>query len=89
MPLIATFGGILVYMYYNDHNPPHFHAQYGPEKALVEISSGEIIAGKLPAKIARLITTWALANNAPLRKNWERARAHRSLEKIGAPNARS
>ena len=37
MPEISLFYGIRVTMYYDDHNPPHFHAEYNGSKALVEI----------------------------------------------------
>ena len=48
MPTIAWFYGIMIQMYYNDHEPPHFHARYGRAKAIVRLSDGEIIAGELP-----------------------------------------
>jgi hypothetical protein len=28
MPELSRFLGIIVYMYFNDHNPPHFHVEY-------------------------------------------------------------
>ena len=34
MPSICTFYGIVIYMYYNDHNPPHFHAEYAEFEAV-------------------------------------------------------
>jgi hypothetical protein len=43
MPTIAWFYGIMIQMYYNDHEPPHFHARYGDAKAIVRLSDGEII----------------------------------------------
>jgi hypothetical protein len=46
MPSISTFFGIVIYMYYNDHVPPHFHAEYGGEEALILIGSGDIYAGR-------------------------------------------
>jgi hypothetical protein len=45
MPTIAYFYGIMIQMYYDDHQPPHFHARYGGAKAIVRLSDGEIIAG--------------------------------------------
>lgn len=39
MPLISQFFGIAIYMYYEDHNPPHFHAVYGDSKALIDIKT--------------------------------------------------
>ena len=37
MPEISLFYGIRVTMYYEDHNPPHFHAEYNGNKAIVDI----------------------------------------------------
>ena len=61
MPTIAWFYGIMIQMYYNDHEPPHFHARYGDAKAVVRLSDGEIISGELPPTATRLIRQWALA----------------------------
>ncbi len=49
-PEIALFFGIRVTMYYDDHNPPHFHAEYNGNKALVEINEARVIKGALPSK---------------------------------------
>lgn len=45
MPEICRFYGIIIRMYYDDHNPPHFHAQYGSDQATVAISTLAVIAG--------------------------------------------
>lgn len=87
MPTIAWFYGIAIQMYYDDHNPPHFHAQYGRARALIAISSGEIIAGDLPALAQRILRRWTLARRAELEENWRRARAHEPLERIAGPDA--
>jgi hypothetical protein len=87
MPTIAWFYGIMIQMYYDDHNPPHFHARYGRAKAIVRLSDGETIAGELPPTATRMVRQWALARNAELQDNWQRARAHLPLEKIAGPDA--
>ena len=87
MPTIAWFYGIMIQMYYNDHEPPHFHARYGDAKAVVRLSDGEIISGELPPTATRLIRQWALARSAELQDNWQRARAHLPLEKVAGPDA--
>jgi len=74
-------------MFCDDHQPPHFHARYGGAKAIVRLSDGEIIAGELPLTAARMVREWALARNAELRDNWQRASAHLPLEKIAGPDA--
>jgi hypothetical protein len=73
MPTIAWFYGIMIQMYYNDHEPPHFHARYGRAKAIVRLSDGEIISGELPPTATRMVRHWALARRAELQDNWGRA----------------
>jgi len=34
MPCVSEFFGIAIYMYFNDHSPPHFHAEYGESEAI-------------------------------------------------------
>lgn len=48
MPEISLFYGIRVTMYYNDHMPPHFHAEYNGHKALVDINNIQVIRGSFP-----------------------------------------
>ena len=86
MPTIAWFYGIMIQMFYDDHQPPHFHARYGRAKALVRLSDGAIIAGELPPTATRMVRQWALARNAELQDNWRRAHAHQPLEKIAGPD---
>jgi hypothetical protein len=86
MPTIAYFYGIMIQMYYDEHEPPHFHARYGQAKILVRLSDGEIIAGELPPTAARIVRQWALARRTELQDNWRRARAHQPLEKVAGPD---
>ena len=58
VPEISLFYGIRVTMYYNDHMPPHFHAEYNGQKALVDINNIQVIRGSLPNKQLRLILAW-------------------------------
>jgi hypothetical protein len=55
MPRISSFYGIVIEMYFADHPPPHFHARYGGEVALIAIASGEVIRGSLPLNALRLV----------------------------------
>ena len=50
MPEISRFLGIVIAMYYNEHNPPHFHARYGQFKIEIAIKTLTVLAGKLPPK---------------------------------------
>lgn len=55
MPSISYFYGIAIYIYYNDHNEPHFHADYGGEKATFSIKSGKLLDGNVPPYARKLI----------------------------------
>ena len=86
MPTIAFFYGIAISMYYNDHNPPHFHAKYGRAKILIRISDGKVIRGELPPTATRMVIAWALDHRAELEKNWELGRTERPFERIAGPD---
>jgi hypothetical protein len=59
MPEISRFLGIIIYMYFNDHNPPHFHVKYGKYRAIIDIEHLGIIDGNLPPKVLSLVIEWA------------------------------
>ena len=81
MPEISLFYGIRVTMYYNDHMPPHFHAEYNGHKALVDINNIQVIRGSLPNKQLRLILAWCTIQDE-LMQNWELAKDMKPLNKI-------
>jgi hypothetical protein len=82
MPVISTFFGIVVRMFYRDHGVPHFHAEYQGELATFTFG-GEVLAGGLQSRTARrLIKEWALARRAELDANWSRQKSGEPLEKI-------
>jgi hypothetical protein len=70
MPRVAEFAGIVITMYFRDHNPPHFHARYAAQEALVRISDLLVMEGSLPRKQLRLVQEWAQANQALLANKW-------------------
>jgi len=74
MPRISQFFGILIYMYYNDHSPPHFHANYSGSEALYEIETLRIYAGGLPRRVHSLVIEWADLHREELMADWRRAR---------------
>lgn len=82
MPRISEFYGILIYMYYRDHAPPHFHAIYGQYEAEIGIASGQVLDGYLPARALSLAKEWARRFEQELQQDWERARAHQPLRAI-------
>lgn len=82
MPRISEFFGVVVYMYFNDHSPPHFHAEYGDSEAVYTIDTMDILRGQLPRRAHIMVIEWALAHRDELRMNWQRAREHLPLEQI-------
>ena len=71
MPILSRFYGILVKMYFNDHLPPHFHAEYGEYEAQIRIADLEIWEGYLPPKALSLVVEWANIHKNELMKNWD------------------
>ena len=69
MPEISRFYGIIIKMYFNDHNPPHFHAEYQGYKAIISIEDG-IVEGKMPKRALKLIFEWLEIHNEKLMENW-------------------
>jgi len=82
MPRVSEFFGITIYMYYNDHMPPHFHAEYGEYEAIYEIDTLDITRGSLPRRAHALVLEWAALHRNELRHDWERARAEKPLVEI-------
>lgn len=79
MPEISRFFGMVIQMYYNDHNPPHFHVRYGANRALVSIEQIEVFQGSLPPRALSLVKEWALLHKAELVSDWELARTEAQL----------
>ena len=82
MPEISRFFGIIIAMYYNDHRPPHFHATYSGHQAIIEVATGAVIAGKLPARAASLVEEWRQRYKSQLEHNWALCEARKPLENI-------
>ena len=82
MPIVSSFYGIIIYFYFEDHNPPHFHAKYNEFEALVDIKSFGIMRGSLPPKAHSLVIEWASKHREELMNDWELAKANITPEKI-------
>nr|WP_314898911.1 DUF4160 domain-containing protein [uncultured Deefgea sp.] len=77
MPEISRFLGIVIMMYFDEHNPPHFHVRYNEYKAAVAIDSLNVLAGHLPAKVRGLVEEWAEINRIELMAMWESKDFHK------------
>ena len=82
MPQISQFFGIIIRMFYDEHNPPHFHAQYGEYNCSVDIQSLSVIEGFLPARALGLVVEWAILHKDELIANWYLIERQESLQKI-------
>lgn len=82
MPEICRFLGIIITMYFNEHNPPHFHARYGDHKAEIAIETLSIMAGSLPPRVLGLVMEWAALRRRELMEDWELARRQVELKRI-------
>jgi hypothetical protein len=82
MPQISYFLGVIIRMFYRDHNPPHFHAVYADFEGIIDIEKNEIIGGELPPRVLVLVKEWSAIHKVELMDNWERARQQESLKDI-------
>ncbi len=69
-------------MYFNDHNPPHFHVQYNDYRASLKVHDAAILEGELPARVVGLVAEWANLHREELMNNWETLRASGEWAKI-------
>ena len=82
MPTISYFYGIRIYLPPNDHNPPHFHAEYAEFKALIAIKESVVIKGALPAKQLKSALAWSEIHSEELMRNWNSAKQNGLLVRI-------
>lgn len=85
MPAISSFYGIIIYMYFFDveqHNKPHIHAIYSDQEAVLEIPSGEMLAGELKNNKLKLVEAWIEIHKEELMTNWELASKGHPIENI-------
>ena len=75
MPEISRFLGIVIYMYFNEYNPPHFHAEHNAYKASISINTLGLMERKLPSKVMSLVVEWAQERQDELLKNWNSIKA--------------
>ena len=71
MPVISSFYGILIKMYFGDHTPPHFHAEHSEFAAQISIVDFAIMNGYLPPKALALVVEWASNHKDELLENWQ------------------
>jgi hypothetical protein len=82
VPEICRFYGIIIKMFYADHPPPHFHAEYGEHEVLITIGDAEVFAGNLPTRALSMVKEWAELHREELNQEWEAARRALPLNRI-------
>jgi hypothetical protein len=71
VPEICRFLGIVISMYFSDHDPPHLHVRYNEYRAIVDIHTLNIMDGYLPVKVRGLVQEWAEIHQAELLSMWD------------------
>ena len=82
VPTISRFLGLVITMYFDDHDPPHFHALHADGEAKVRIDTLELIDSTLSRRHVRFVVAWAELHQDELLENWRRARAGETLHPI-------
>lgn len=82
MPEISRFFGIIIRMYFGDHNPPHFHAIYQDATAEYDINTLSVINGGLPARAHAMVLEWASLHRDELIEDWRLASEMKEIKKI-------
>jgi len=82
VPEVSRFYGIVIKLFFNEHDPPHFHAEYGSERMAVRIDSLSVMAGKLSPRALGLVMEWASLHQKELLDAWQLARNDQSPGKI-------
>ena len=86
MPIISKFFGIIIRMFYDEHNPPHLHAEYQGNKAVFDFQ-GNMIKGDLRSRTAiKLVREWVDINLSDLEEDWQLARERKEMKKINPLN---
>ena len=82
MPELSRFLGMVISIYFDDHNPPHFHVEYNDNEALISISDLSILRGSLPPRVMGLAMEWARLHQTELMENWNMVKESGKFFKI-------
>ena len=82
MPSISVFFGIIIRMFYREHEPPHFHAEHRGLQGKFDFN-GDMVAGAIESRTAlRLVREWAVLHRNELEQNWRLMKAGQPLRQI-------
>lgn len=82
MPEVSRFFGIVIAIYYNDHEPAHFHARYADAEARIDMVTGKALSGRIPPRAMRLVEEWSALHRRELLEDWRRAQMREPLQRI-------
>lgn len=82
MPTVAVIDGVKIMVYANEHPPPHFHAKYAENQAVIDIDAMKLTEGFLPAVKRRKVLEWAMTRRDKLLNAFQAASAHEKVEPI-------
>jgi len=82
MPELSRFLGMVISIYFDDHNPPHFHVEYNDNEALISINDLSVIKGNLPPRVMGLAMEWARLHQEELMENWNMVKDSGKFNKI-------
>lgn len=81
MPTVSRFYGIIIFFYWQEHAPPHFHAKYNGREISVEIESGKVV-GDFPKRAMSMVETWRKMHVDELMADWNKAEERKALDPI-------
>ncbi len=81
MPIISRFFGIIVFMFWREHQPPHFHAKYRDEEVIVEIETGRV-TGNISPRVLNMVQEWKELHQDELMADWKLAEESNPLKRI-------
>ena len=81
MPIISRFFGIIVFMFWREHQPPHFHAKYGDDEVIVEIQTGKV-TGNISPRVLNMVQEWRELHKDELKADWKLAEEDKPLKRI-------
>ncbi|MDD2610847.1 MAG: DUF4160 domain-containing protein [Giesbergeria sp.] len=82
MPIISRFFGIIIRMFFNEHAPPHFHAEYGDYHVIINIRTLEVMEGKFPRRALGLVLDWTELHQTALLQDWDLCQQHQQPSEI-------
>ena len=82
MPTISFFYGIMIKMFFDDHAPPHFHAEYGENELIVGITPIKVLHGDAHQRMKSMVLEWAALHQEELFENWGLCKTLRTPKSI-------